>query len=145
MTTATEQKPATHTFQDDDRVTVLHGWGKVHPEAKNRIDKTLFIGGVARDVRYETAKHWINRTRPDGKNDQVVGAVHVHVLPEDATEPDFIKATGIQPVAMDQFIMQLAGADLDALINEIGIEKARRLIDSLEKHIDAKESTARPR
>jgi hypothetical protein len=46
---------------------------------------------------------------------------------------------------MDQFIMQLAGADLDALINEIGIEKARRLIDSLEKHIDAKESTARPR
>jgi len=143
--TVTEQKAVTPVFQDDDRVTVLHGWGKDHPEQRHYVDKTLFIGGVARDVPYAIAKHWVKNTRPDGKIEQVVGRVHVHILPDDSVEKDFVKATGIEPVPMDQFLTQLAGVDLDALINQIGVEKARSLIASIEKHIDAKEKAAHPR
>src|SRR5438046_2441631 len=99
-------------FQDDDRVTVLHGWGKVERNDRHFIDKALFVGGVARDVLYGIAKHWVTTTRPDGKIDQVYGAVRVHILPADATEADFVKATGIQPVPVQDFANMIAGVDL---------------------------------
>jgi hypothetical protein len=143
MTTATEQTTTKTSFQDEDRVTVLHGWGQDRPEQKHYVDKTLFTGGVARDVPYAIAKHWQSGTRADGKIEQIVGKVHVHILPKDATEADFVKTTGVKPVAIKQFALQLAGVDLDSLISEIGIERARKLVEGLEQRLDTKEKATR--
>ena len=81
----TKQAPAPEvTFDDNDPVTVLHGWGRVRPGEKHFVDKVLFEDGVARNVPYITAKHWQKGTRPDGKAEQVYGKVVVHVLPNTA-------------------------------------------------------------
>jgi len=133
--TAVLERPAKREFQDDDRVTVLHGWGRVHPGEKHFIDKVLFKDGVANDVPYAVAKHWQNNTRPDGKHDQVYGKVHVQILPKDASESDFIKATGGKRMPIEQFAAQLAGVDLDALVAQMGVEKIKAIIDGMEKHL----------
>ncbi len=134
--TAVAEKPKEHQWQDDDEVTVLYGWGKVHPNSRSFIDKTLFEGGVARNVPYEVVKHWIKGTRPDGKREQVYGKVKIQaVLPADAKEADFAKATGITPTPIDQFAMQLAGTDLDALVAQLGVKKVKELIKGLDERL----------
>jgi anaerobic selenocysteine-containing dehydrogenase len=122
-------------YRDEDHVTVLHGWGRVEHYDKHYVDKVLFTGGVARDVPYGVAKHWVANTRPDGKHEQVYGKVNVHILPANAIEADFVKATGIQPVPMNDFAAMLDGVDLDALVTQMGIEKVKKLMDGLDARV----------
>ena len=122
-------------YQDDVPVTVLHGWGRVDNRDRHFIDKTLFEGGVARDVPCGIAKHWVKNTRPDGNIEQLYGRVKVHILPADATEADFVKATGIQPVPVQDFANMIAGVDLDALVTQMGAEKVNELIGDLRKRV----------
>jgi|ERR1041385_209510 hypothetical protein len=112
-------------FEDDDLVTVLNGWGRVPPGSKHFVDKILFTEGVARNVAYGTAKSWTKKT----------SAVKVHVLPNDATDADFCKVTGITPMPVDRFASMLAGIDLDALATQMGTDKLKKLIDGLDKHL----------
>ncbi len=123
-------------FQDHEKVTVLYGWNRVPAGYKQFVDKTLFKDGIARNVPYSTVKHWQQGTRPDGKLEMTYGTIGIQaVLPNDATEADFIKATGITPMPVDKFASQLAGVDLDALVTQMGVEKVKALIDGLEKRL----------
>jgi hypothetical protein len=144
------EKPTKKEFEDHDRVTVLYGWNKVPANSKQFVDKVPFIGGVARNVPYSTVKHWKQGTRPDGKNDQIYGKISIQaVLPDEVAgkdkdgnfimrkvdESDFAKATGIKPMPVDQFMLQLAGTDLEALAAHLGAERLKQLVDSLGKYL----------
>lgn len=133
-TTAVLEKPK--QFEDHDKVIVLYGWNKVPAGYRQYVDKTLFKDGIARDVPYSTVKHWQRGTRPDGKQDMTYGKIGIQaVLPNDATETDFCKATGVTPMPAEKFAAQLAGTDLEALVTLMGVEKVKAFIDGLEKHL----------
>lgn len=123
-------------FEDTDLVTVLHGWGRVAANDRHYIDRVLFLGGVAANVPYDLAKHWLAGTRPDGK--PTLGKVVVHIVPNDATEADYIKASGIQPMAAERLAAMLSGCDLDAIFAALGSEKALQISEGLRSRIAGK-------
>lgn len=102
---------------DSDIVTVLFGYGRVRPFQKSYIDNTTFTGGVAR-VPWGVAKYWVHGTRHD--NMPVVGRVKVTILPEEATEADYIKATGIRPMPAPELAAHLIASDPDAVLDSLG-------------------------
>lgn len=102
---------------DADIVTVLFGYGRVKSFQKSYIDNTTFTGGVAR-VPWGVAKFWVKGTRPDGM--PVVGRVKVTVLPEEATEADYIKATGIRPMPAPELAAHLIASDPDTILDSLG-------------------------
>lgn len=108
------QAQSSFEFQEaveEPTVTVLHGYGRVAPTEKHYIDNTLFIGGVARHVPASIAKSW--KAKP------VMGRA-IHVLSDDATEAEFARASGIQPMATPKFAAMLNAIDLDKLADELG-------------------------
>ena len=122
-------------WEDDDPVTVLHGWGRVRPGEKHFVDKVLFEDGVARNVPYRIARHWQKGTRADGKAEQIYGKVTVHVLANTADEAAFCKATGITPMPSEKFAAMLAGVDLDEVVKHLGVEKVKALIAGLGERV----------
>lgn len=120
---------------DDEVYTVLYGWGRVHLGYKQYVDKTLFEDGVARNVLGLTAKHWLKGTRPDGKSEFVYGKVNVIVLANTATDSDFVRATGIEPMPTEKFAAMLAGVDLDAVVKALGEKRVRSLIEGLQSRV----------
>lgn len=146
--TALLEKP--REFEDHDKVTVLYGWNKVPPGTKQHVDKVLFKDGVARSVPYRVVRHWLQGTRPDGKNDLVCGRVKLQaVLPDEVQdkdkdgnvimrpvdENDFAKATGVKPMPIEQFMSQLAGVNIEALATQLGADRLQQLIGNLEKYL----------
>ncbi len=132
-----ERTPA-HEFKETDLVTVLHGWGRLHPKEKHYVDKVLFEGGVARNVPWPVARHWLHGTRPQPNPQRTYeqhGRVIVQVLPNDADEGDFIRATGIQPMAPERLAAMISAADLDAVFEALGAEKALALALGLQQRI----------
>lgn len=108
--------------EEELTVTVLHGYGRVAPTEKHYVDKTLFIGGVARHVPASVAKAW--------KATPVMGRA-IHVLPEDAVEADFARASGIQPMATPKFAAMLNAIDLDKVAEELGPVRTREIAERL--------------
>lgn len=123
-------------YTDADLVTVLHGWGRVASNDRHYVDRVLFLGGVATNVPYSIARHWLNGTRPDGKPTE--GKVKVQLLHNEATEADYIRATGIQPMEAAKLAALLTGADLDAIFAALGSEKALQISDGLRSRIAGK-------
>lgn len=151
---AVAEKPREVTFEDEDLVTVLHGWTRVRPGEKHYVDKILFEGGVARNVPYRIARHWQKGTRPDGKSEQIYGRVVIQaILPNqvetgekdkdgkpvfrEVSDADFAKATGITPRPMSEFAAMLAGVDLDEVVKHLGVEKVKALIAGLNERVPA--------
>lgn len=135
VTTAAANKPAPATkpfniedLTDADIVTVLFGYGRVKPFQKSYIDNTTFQGGVAR-VPWGVAKYWVRGARPD--NTPVVGRVKVIILPEDATEADYIKASGIRPMPAPELAAHLIASDPDAILNSLG-DQAGEFLEMLQ-------------
>ena len=137
-------------FEDHDKVTVLYGWNKVPPGTKQHVDKVLFKDGVARSVPYRIVKHWLQGTRPDGKNDLVCGRVKLQaVLPDEVQdkdkdgnvitrpvdENDFAKATGVKPMPIEQVMAQLAGVNIEALATQFGADRLQQYIENLSKFL----------
>lgn len=110
------------TYSNDDVVTVLHGWGKVSVKDVHWIDTVRFEGGVARNVPFELARKW--RKIPGMSKG-------IHILPSDATESEFMKKTGIQPMAPSKFAAMLGAYDLDKLAAELGPERVQEIADKL--------------
>jgi hypothetical protein len=104
-------------FEDDDPVTVVvKNWGAsgVVPGHTSYIDRVAFVGGVARNVPYHVAKKW-QKSR-----------IGIHVLPNNATESDFIRITGRRPMSDHDLSTQLKALDPDkvaALLTEDQISK----------------------
>jgi hypothetical protein len=108
--------------EEELTVTVLHGYGRVSPTEKHYVDKTLFVGGVARHVPASVAKAW--------KAAPIVGRA-IHVLADDAVEADFARASGIQPMATPKFAAMLNAIDLDKVAEELGPVRTREIAERL--------------
>lgn len=108
--------------EEESTVTVLHGYGRVAPTERHWVDNTLFQGGVARHVPASTARAW--KAKP------IIGKA-IHILSDDASESDFAKASGIQPMATPKFAAMLNAIDLDKLAEELGPSRTRELADQL--------------
>lgn len=125
--------PGTSGYEDSDRVTVLHAWGKVREgEVKSMTSpsKALyrFKGGVARNVLYADAKYWRD----------LFGKDSIKILPNDADEADFARATGIQPMNLGKLAAMNEAVDLDALLEAWGPERALRFAEKLTARIAGK-------
>ncbi len=118
-------------FKDSDEVTVLFGYGKEPAAKQHYIDNITFVGGVARNVPYGVVKHWQNGTRPDGK--LATSRIKVQaVLPNNATEADFIRVTGIKGDISDAHLSALvSGLDAAQLEKMLTPAQARALATRL--------------
>lgn len=114
---ATETKKASE-FDENDVVTVAHGYGRVPSSEVRLMDKVEFKGGIARHVPYEVARRW--------KGVPYLGKSIV-ILHDDATEAEIAKACNIQPMAMPKFAAMLSALNIDEVAQELGPERAREI------------------
>jgi hypothetical protein len=117
--------PVAPDYTESDRVTVLYGYGKVGPNARHWLDDVAFVGGVARNVPYPKAAAW--KKLPIGRA--------VHILPQDADDTAFARASGIQPMAPAKLAAMIEASDLDAIFAALGPERAMRLAQELKTRL----------
>ncbi len=106
-------------------MTVLYGYGKVAPRQRHWLDDVTFLGGVARNVPYPKAAAW--KKLPIGRS--------IHILPRDADETAFARASGIQPMAPAKLAAMIEASDLDAIFAALGPERAARLAQELKTRL----------
>ncbi len=123
-------------IDEDKLVSVLFGYGRVAPTSRSYLDDYLVEGGVVRNVPYSLAKHWQNGTRPDGKKSN--GRVKIQILPQDATESDFMLAVGLSPEEIHALALRFKGTNVEAIIAQLGVEGARDLFNTLSKHFNGR-------
>lgn len=138
---ATEQASKTKT---NELVTVLFGYGKVPVGKVTYVDRVKFTDGVARNVPLEVAENWKNGTHSETKqpyategSKQSYGRLDVIILPQDATEADFAKATGIKPMVASKFAALLKAYPVTEIVEALGEERSLQLANELRKAIKA--------
>lgn len=105
-------------FEDDDPVTVIwKSWGTSGmPRGKvTYFDKHTFESGVGRRIPYKNAKKW----QQQGHG--------IHILPVDAKEIDFIRATGHAPMQDRELEAMLRTVPLDKLAAMLGPENLDKI------------------
>ena len=105
---------------DGGELTVLRAnWGTSQiPEGKRDfLDRTEFVGGVARHVPRETAEKWAK-----------VGRLGLHFLPDDADQTDFIRVTGRAPMEASEFAAMLRAYTPEQILEMLGEERTRELL-----------------
>jgi len=120
--------------EDDELYTVLHGWGRLPHNEKHFVDTTECIGGIMRNVPGTTCRYWLKGTRPDGK--PTVGRVYVKVLPNTATEREYVLATGIQPMSAENLAAQITSVDLSTIYKALGPQRTLELAQELKKLVE---------
>jgi hypothetical protein len=120
--------------EDDGLRTVLHGWG-IEPSTKRwLVDNFLCEGGVIRNVPLEAAEMMQKGLRKDkdGKLVRAYGYIKIQaILPSDATEADFIRATGITPMPVNKFAAMLKGFNAQQIRDALGDSATKDLIKAL--------------
>ncbi len=131
---AVQEKPSpiVTEIKDDELYNVLFGYGRVAPTAVSYLDEYTVKGGVITNVPGSIAKHWRSGTRPSGGKPQ--GRVHVYVLPQDATEEDFMQAAGVSTEDLRKLAAMTGPTDIQRIMAELGPDKARVLRDALNQH-----------
>jgi hypothetical protein len=126
-----EEKGAAPQFQDSDPVTVLYGYGKVAPDQKFYVDNHQFVGGVAKNVPYQVAKHWQAGTRPDGQ--PAVSRVYIQaILPNEADEADYARVTGVrQYMTREKMAALLNSLSANEVLETLGPSRAAELVAKL--------------
>jgi hypothetical protein len=116
MISRKQEKTAEH-YEDNDPVTVIwKSWG-TNGMPSNKVtyfDRQMFEGGVGRRIPYGIAQKW----QKQGHG--------VLIFDVDATEADFIRATGHKPLDDDKLTMLLKATPLDkiaALLGPDAVEK----------------------
>jgi len=112
---------------EDELVTVTHGYGRVPLGWRNFIDRTLFVSGIARNVPYRLVKQW--RLKAPG--------TILYTFRHDANYADFARVCGLSPDLLDP-IKQ--GALLSAMqpreiIDAVGRQQALKIAEGLLKAI----------
>lgn len=111
-------------FEDDDTVTVIwRSWG-TSGMPRNKVsyfDRYQFTGGVGRLIPYKVAKKW----QQQGHG--------LHILPANAEEIDFIKATGHAPMADEDLETLLRSVPLSKLAAMLGPENLDKIATMKQK------------
>jgi hypothetical protein len=125
-----EYIPRTPTgeIDSDAVVTVTHGYGRLPHGWRNFIDRQLFVGGIARGVRYG----WIQTVRT-----RAPGTILFTFRP-DATEEDFARVCGLSPELLDPQtqVALLNALDPGQLVNTLGREGVIALCEKLLKAVE---------
>ena len=123
-----EVKPWEPT-SDDLVCVILRTWGdpqKCVPGRVTYLDRVAFTSGVARNVEIDVAKQWVKH-----------GLVpKEHLLPNDASEQDFVRVTGCNPLASTtpqtlHDAMEALLSDPEKIAGLLGDEDALRLAKAL--------------
>jgi hypothetical protein len=133
--------PETPTYAETDLVVVLHGYGRLPAEAvhyasaggtgptdKGPAERQKIYqgrGGVYRNVRYTHARAW-QQMWVDEK-----GRSGVIILPPDADEVAFARASGVQPLEPTRLAAMLAASDPAALAAALGPARIAELAETL--------------
>ena len=120
----TTSAPA-NTFEDDEAVTVLHGYGRVAPDKSNGIDGFEFKGGVCRGVPYRVANTWKKK------------GMRVHILKLDSDEADYARITGIVPMEPERLAIMLMASDMEKVFHALGPERALHIVQELGRLLGA--------
>jgi hypothetical protein len=116
--------PGEYVPEDESEiVTVTHGYGRVPHNWRNRIDRVLFIGGVARRVPYK----WVKAVRKEAP-----GTV-LHVFKHDATPVEFARVSGITPELMTPTTQAalLGALQPTDIVGVLGREESLRIAEAL--------------
>lgn len=108
-----------HSYADDDMVTVIRkNWGLsgIKKGHVDYIDRVAFTGGVARNVPYKQAAEW-----------QKKRTVGIHILPNTATEADFIRVTGITPMEDHDLATILQATDAGKILSLLSPDQLEQL------------------
>src|SRR5690348_5518320 len=118
-------------YADSDLVKVLHGWGRIkaNPDGSPKVDykfglskkSYVCVGGVAENVLYSDAKYWQRQW----------GSKFLKIVPMEATEADYAKVTGIQPMDLARLAAMNEAVDADALLEAWGTERALRFAERI--------------
>lgn len=128
-------------------VTVLWGYGKERHDHVHKLDHTVFVGGVARNVPRTIAEAWKNGLRPegttkpyamDGKESYTPAGLDVIILENDATEADFVRATGYKPMQASKFAALLRAYPASEIVEALGTERATQLANELRASLNIK-------
>lgn len=114
----TASKKPEPTYEDTDPVTVIwKSWGTIRmpQDKKTYFDRHEFVGGVGRRIPYKDAKKW----QQQGHG--------IHILPVDAQEIDFIRATGHAPVQDGELEALLRATPVDKLAALLGPENLDKI------------------
>lgn len=115
---------------DDAYCTVLFGYGKEPKDKKWWVDNYECVGGVIRNVLKADADRWVKGTRADGK--PATGRLYIQaILPKNATEADFIAATGANRVSNEQLAASLSATDAKNLLEALGPDETARIAKEL--------------
>jgi hypothetical protein len=112
------KKPTKPEYDDNDSVTVIwKSWGSsgMPRDKVSYFDRHQFVGGVGRRIPYRDAKKW----KQQGHG--------IHILPVDAQELDFIKATGHAPMQDSELEAMLRSTPLDKLAALLGPENLDKI------------------
>ena len=113
-------------IEDDAHYTCLWGYSKVLPTSHSWLDRAAVQGGVIRDVTGKQAKEW--------KRNRATAAIIV--LPDDATEADYMQAAGVKPEDLARVVNQLMAINPHDIITQLGPARARSLADALRRQLD---------
>ncbi len=106
----------------EELVTVLHGYGRLAPQAVHWIDTTKFIGGVARNVPRSLAQKW-----QEGRTVR-----NIIILPNDTEDIDFAREAHVAVSTPAQTAASIRAMDVAQLAHELGPEKTKELVKLLQ-------------
>lgn len=119
-------KTASHTpaYDDNDPVTVIwKSWGTsgIPKDKVSYFDRHQFVGGVGRRIPYRDAKKW----QQQGHG--------IHILPANAEEIDFIRATGHAPFEDNALEAMLRSVTPEKLAAMLGPENLDKIAAAMKK------------
>lgn len=124
-------------FKDDDLVTCTYMYGQVSPNQVVYLGHVKFVGGVSRDVPFDTVKHWVKGTRAveteDGRiltKRSYFRVNYLHAFPNDSTPVDWAKWAPIE-INPTNVAAMLQAADIDKIVAQLGPERTAALIEKL--------------
>jgi hypothetical protein len=139
-------------YKDGDLVTVLYRFGDVPTSIitrvkgkeiiqpfKHYLGNVEFEGGVARDVPWSTAKHWVAGTRTveteDGRvlvKKSYFRVNNLYVVPNDSTPAEWSKYAKIH-VDDAKLASIMGAADAQQIMQVLGVDGTARLIAELQR------------
>lgn len=122
-----EPEPKPGEPDDAELFTILQGWGRVPPDKVDSFDHFVKVGGVVKDVPYA----YIRRMKR--RNPRIFR--YIHVVPNETPEAEYPRITGLHPMDPPKLAAMLTASDPAAIFAALGPEKAREVIENLQRQL----------